>query len=91
MTGARTPEGAAYDPFETDLLLRLGAMSVRHPDDPDALDAGELRRWPLTPCFTGPGRDGVDMEIDRLAGLLDGARADDARAPHGTDGRGRTT
>lgn len=65
------PMQQAYNPYETNLLLRLAELSITNPTHPDALTPRELRDWKLDTSFTGPDRTGVDEEIDRLADLLE--------------------
>lgn len=71
MTIAYDPSMQAYDPFETDMLTRFALVSIRHPEDPDVLTAGELRDYRLHSCFTGPSRESVDMMLDDLANRLE--------------------
>lgn len=74
MTITYDPSIQAYDPFETDMLTRFALMSIRHPEDPDALTADELRDYRLHSCFAGPSRESVDMMIDELANQLENTR-----------------
>ena len=71
---------ASYLPVPVDLVRRLAAFTLTHPNEPDGLTAEEVRHLNL-PCGSyGYASEEVDDWLDRMASRLENPeRSDNGR------------